>query len=391
MSPAQKPSQPTTSNPAIAPGTCIRDYEVISCLGAGGMGRVFRVRHLMLGTEHALKLPFTSGTGQAPRELRFRFIQEARVTASLRHPFINRATDLFEWQGQLCMVSDIIHGERIDRWVRSHQPGRAARLGVLIGICDAVSVAHEAQVLHRDLTAQNIMIDFATDSPRLLDFGICQDLEAHIALTRAGVVVGNLDFLAPELIRGERPTVRSEVYQLALVARMVLDPDVEVFPRCEGDMHLNYILNGWTNPMSDHVSPALQSIVRRGMARHPQERYATVAELRGALATELAHTVAAPTGSATASPPAEHPIQTAGQTTLIGHTRSQETLTRSGGTLTRWLIPMDDAQTFDTHGAPGDRSVGLSRWAPILIFGLFFLGGLFSLFVLGLAAFWALS
>lgn len=266
----------------VLPGAEIRDYTVLSMLGEGGMGKVYRARHALLGTEHALKMPLLDSPDQ-----RYRFIQEARVSGGLQHPFINRATDLFEWEGQLCMISDLVVGQPIDAWARRTRPTLSERCKVLFGVAQALEHAHQAHVLHRDLTPSNVYVSLLDGQPRLLDFGACMDLEAIVALTQTGLVLGKIGFLAPELLDGARPSVRSDIFQLALLMRMVIDPETDAFARGDERERLRGGLMGTLNPMSEGVPAEIRQVISGGLAREPSFRPASSAALGQALMAAL--------------------------------------------------------------------------------------------------------
>ena len=190
----------------------IGPYEVLERLGSGGMGVVYRVRREGSREELALKL-LLAAYAAFPRGRR-RFLREAKVAGSLRHPNVIKIRDLGEHQGLPYMVLDYVpHGslhDRIDR--HGALPLReAARL--VHDVARALANAHAAGLVHRDIKPANILM--GERGPLLTDFGLCKQLEGESrALTSTGQILGTPGYMPPEQVRSERLDGRADIYSL---------------------------------------------------------------------------------------------------------------------------------------------------------------------------------
>ena len=176
------------------PGERIGQYELLESIGAGGSASVWRARHTLLGSEHAVKLL------QAPSaEVASRLLREGRVQARLRHPNIVPVTDLVQSEERVALVMEYIAGGTLLERLQRHgamAPEEALR--VFAGMLAGLKVAHQAGVLHRDLKPANVLMD--DGRPRIADFGLARVTEATLdpKLTREGFAMGTPGYMAPE-------------------------------------------------------------------------------------------------------------------------------------------------------------------------------------------------
>ena len=219
---------PESSGPRT--GTRLGGYEILSSLGAGGMGEVYRARDTRLGREVALKVLPEAFARDADRLARFE--REARTVAALNHPSIVTLFSVEQDQGVRFLTMELVEGERLDRLVSPGGLPAARVLDLGIALADALVAAHERGVVHRDLKPTNVMV---TREGRLkvLDFGLAK-LESEppgpapaIAPTHAptleaplsmpGQVLGTVPYMAPEQVRGELADARTDLFALGVV------------------------------------------------------------------------------------------------------------------------------------------------------------------------------
>jgi serine/threonine protein kinase len=176
------------------PGERIGQYELLESIGAGGSASVWRARHTLLGSEHAVKLL------QAPSaEVASRLLREGRVQARLRHPNIVPVTDLVQSEERVALVMEYIAGGTLlERLQRGGAMAPEEALRVFGGMLAGLKVAHQAGVLHRDLKPANVLMD--DGRPRIADFGLARVTEATLdpKLTREGFAMGTPGYMAPE-------------------------------------------------------------------------------------------------------------------------------------------------------------------------------------------------
>ena len=205
-------------------GTVIdQRYEVIAPLGEGGMGTVYKVRHITLDRMFAMKVLRRDLAADA--ELAARFLQEARATAAIRHPSVVAISDFGELaDGAPYFVMELLVGETLATRMRARgllSPREAA--SIARKLADALSAAHAANVVHRDLKPENVFLVAASrrqgrgdDEVRIVDFGAAK-IVGGSKLTRPGVVFGTPHYMSPEQASGQPVDARADIYSLGVL------------------------------------------------------------------------------------------------------------------------------------------------------------------------------
>ncbi|MBI3724914.1 protein kinase, partial [bacterium] len=191
-------------------------YELLSELGRGGMGIVFRARQADLEREVALKMLLDGGG--ASNVAVDRFYAEARHVAKLVHPGIVSIHDVGEHEGIHYFTMDFVEGQHLGHLIRAGEIDRKKAVEIAIKLCAALAYAHKQGVIHRDLKPGNVLMD-RRGSPRITDFGIAKDLGKESTSTRAGEVLGTPNYMPPEQADGRALSVdaRADVYSLGAV------------------------------------------------------------------------------------------------------------------------------------------------------------------------------
>jgi serine/threonine-protein kinase len=208
---------------SLGPGRRLGPYEVLSPLGAGGMGEVWRARDTRLGREVALKVLPDDLVGSAER--RSRFDQEARLLAALNHPSIAALFDVLEFEGAPVLVMEVVEGETLaERISRGAIPLKSA-LELALSIAEALEAAHERGILHRDLKPSNVKLT-PGGGIKILDFGLAKALEGNESAvtlpkpaerTGTGVAIGTAPYMSPEQARGEPVNKKTDVWAFGCV------------------------------------------------------------------------------------------------------------------------------------------------------------------------------
>ena len=197
----------------FSPGVILGDrYRIVSMLGRGGMGEVYRADDLKLGQAVALK--FLPEELRATEEARARLYREARAGREVTHPHVCRLYDVVEIDQHIFISMEYVDGEDLASLLRRIGRFSADKaLAIARDVCTGLAAAHEKGVVHADLKPANIMID-GRGRARISDFGL-----AALAFdeTNSGVIAGTPRYMAPEQFTGARPTVRSDLYALGLV------------------------------------------------------------------------------------------------------------------------------------------------------------------------------
>ena len=211
---------------SLPSGTRLGSYEILSLLGAGGMGEVYRARDTRLDRSVAVKvLPDALG---ADPEFRERFDREARAISQLSHPHICTLYDVGEEQGTAFLVMEYLEGATLaDRLAKGALPIDQA-LKTAIEVASALDKAHRAGIVHRDLKPGNIIL--TKNGAKLLDFGLAKSGAAVVAaggqstlpttprnLTAQGTILGTLQYMAPEQLEGQEADARTDIFSFGTV------------------------------------------------------------------------------------------------------------------------------------------------------------------------------
>jgi serine/threonine-protein kinase len=274
--------------PRLAAGTRFGAYEVVSFLAAGGMGEVYRARHTLLDRAAAIKIVRVAG-GSANRRL----IAEARHASILDHPNICTVYEAGEQDKVPFIAMELIDGIQLRELLRRRLPGRDEALEIGIHIADALSHAHEKGILHRDLKSANVMVDNA-GRPVVLDFGLARRFErgrtdrAEETSGTGAPPAGTLSHMPPEVLRGERGDVRSDIWSLGILLYELVTGRLPF----EGETTYETarrILDDAPAPMGRTTPLALRLVVDKCLAKQPEKRYETAAQVRDALSAIRAH------------------------------------------------------------------------------------------------------
>jgi predicted Ser/Thr protein kinase len=287
---------------SLAAGSVFAGYRLEEMAGRGGMGVVYRARQLRPDRLVALKV-ITPDYAQDPI-FRQRFERESEVAASLEHPNVIPVYEVDEVDGLLFIAMRFVDGHDLHSLIRAGlDPQSAVR--IIDQVAGALDAAHGAGLVHRDIKPGNVLV--ADVGGRwhayLTDFGLAQRVDGGPGLTRTGMFMGTPDYAAPEQIRGERVDARTDVYALTCVLYESLTREVP-YPRDSAPAAMYAHLDTPPPSVTEHAAglpPATDEVIRRGMAKNPDERYPSAGDLgRAAVAaleerpvTERERTVAA--------------------------------------------------------------------------------------------------
>lgn len=279
----------------LADGTRFAGFTVLRMLGSGGMGEVYLARHPRLSRDDALKV--------LPRNLaddpdyRRRFKREADAAAGLFHPHIVGVHDRGECDGQLWISMDFVEGFDALKLLRDRFGGGLPRdqvVQIAQAVADALDYAHSRGLLHRDVKPANILIADQDSGRRrilLADFGIARRVDDTSGLTATNMTVGTLNYAAPEQLRGEPIDGRADQYALAATV-FHLFTGTAPYAHSNPAVVISRRLSEPVPRLSD-IQPGLadlDSVMARGMAMQPGERFASCAEFAAALAGQRAGT-----------------------------------------------------------------------------------------------------
>ncbi len=265
-------------------GRQIGAYTVLSLLGAGGMGEVYRAHDPRLARDVAIKILPADLTPDRSHRRRFR--REAQAIAGLNHPHICVVHDVGEQDGLSYLVMEYLEGKTLRQRLAEEAPLPLAEgLTIATEVAEALVEAHRHGIVHRDVKPGNIML--TGRGTKLLDFGLARPVEAiestsTTALTAAGVVLGTPYYMSPEQARGQSVDARSDVFSLgAVIYEMVTGcrpfDGVNVVDAIDAVLHEEPPAVAELRP---EAPPALGSLIAKCLAKDKDERYQSVEQLR---------------------------------------------------------------------------------------------------------------
>lgn len=305
------PAKP--ERPVLAQDTRLGErYVVVRRLGVGGMGAVYQVHDEHLDEAVALKLLHPDLSSDVGYRSRLR--GEVRLARRVSHPNVCRVHDLGQHDGQLFVTMELIHGPSLRQNLRDLRDGCGApialarKIDILVQVCSALSAAHHAGVLHRDVKPDNVIVE--DERAVLTDFGVAS-LAAELAAQRR-LIAGTPAYIAPEVLRGEEYDRRVDVYATAVLAYELL-AGMQPFRTPNLDAAVRRARTRPNPPRlpmgcaSDPVREALDRVLIRGMCNDQDGRTPSVDRLAEALATAFRANDIGPTSFATPTP---RPLET---------------------------------------------------------------------------------
>jgi eukaryotic-like serine/threonine-protein kinase len=272
---------------SLTTGTKLGPYEIVSLLGAGGMGEVYRARDSRLKREVAVKVLPKALSADAERLRRFE--QEALATAALNHPNILAVFDIGTNEGAPYVVSELLEGETLRERLRGGAIPVRKTLDYAIQTARGLAAAHEKGIIHRDLKPENL---FLTKDGRvkILDFGLAKLTQPETGdqtpatmtnATEAGVVLGTAGYMSPEQVRGAVVGPRSDIFSFgAILYEMVSGR--RAFHRETPADTMSAILKEEPADLSEtnhNVSPALERIVHHCLEKNPEQRFHSASDI----------------------------------------------------------------------------------------------------------------
>ena len=269
--------------PPLAEGTLVGPYRIVTLLARGGMGDVYRATDPRLGRDVALKTLPKAERGDDAHAVE-RFLQEARITASLDHPNIVKVFDVGMSSGRPYLVSELLDGETLRAPIGRGPLAPADARGIAAALASGLVAAHARGLVHRDLKPENIFLT-RTGTAKILDFGIAK-LAQDPALPRGlatltGVILGTAGYLAPEQVKGDPVDARTDLFALGSILFELMTGQ-----RAFAREHTIDTLHAIVHDDPPDLLPrgtALTAIVKRLLAKAPEARFQSAADLLWAL------------------------------------------------------------------------------------------------------------
>jgi eukaryotic-like serine/threonine-protein kinase len=270
---------------SLSNGQRLAQYEVLSPLGSGGMGEVYRARDLRLDREVAIKV--MAEHVAADPEMRRRFETEAKAVAALSHPGILSIYELLIVDGIPVAVMELLEGETLRQRLRRGALEWREAVRIAASVAEGLAAAHAKGVVHRDLKPDNVFLT-AAGLVKILDFGLALqrlDPAATIAQTAQGVILGTFGYMSPEQVLGERVDGRSDVFAAGCVLYEMLTGRA-LFTGATPQEIIAAVMHDRSGEIGEFDPGApteLRVIVARAIARDPARRFQSAQDLGMAL------------------------------------------------------------------------------------------------------------
>ncbi len=256
----------------------MQGYELGEKIDKGAMGDVYEGRHVGLNRAVAIKVLKPSLADD--EEFVKRFLEEARLCALFDHPHIVRVYDVGRnANGTPCLVMERLHGETLKKRLERGPLSEDDAVAIAHAILRALECAHAQNIVHRDMKPGNVFL--SNQGVKVMDFGIAKALNQS-GLTSTGVLMGTPAYMSPEQAEGRSLDTRSDLYGVGILLYEMLTGDVPF----KADTQLSVLhmhIYAPLPPLPNTVSPWLREIVVRALAKKPEDRYASTAEMRLAL------------------------------------------------------------------------------------------------------------
>jgi len=279
-------------------GQHIGDYEILSILGLGGMGKVYKVRNVISDRVEAMKILLPDLTSQ--QSLADRFLREIRLLATLNHPNIAALRTALTYENQLVMIMEFVEGETLANRLARAPISTAEAVNYSDQILSALSYAHKQNIIHRDIKPANMMLT-PQGVVKLMDFGIARS-SSDGALTSTGTTLGSLNYMPPEQVRGEAADARSDIYSYGVSLYEMLTGKLPFRGDSQYSLMTAHLNTEPPEPITlrSDLPPGLNQIIMMAMAKDPAKRFQSADAFRNAL--KSVPVSAMPPASTTATP-----------------------------------------------------------------------------------------
>jgi eukaryotic-like serine/threonine-protein kinase len=280
-------------------GQHVGDYEILSILGMGGMGKVYKVRNVISDRLEAMKILLPDLNSN--QSLADRFLREIRLLATLNHPNIAQLRTALTYENQLVMIMEFVEGETLANRAARAPLSTADAVNYSDQVLDALSYAHKQNIIHRDIKPANMMLT-SEGVVKLMDFGIARSVTDG-SLTSTGTTLGSLNYMPPEQVRGEVADARSDIYSFGVSLYELLTGKLPFKGDSQYSLMTAQLNETPPAPISirGDLPTGLNEIVMMAIAKDPANRFQSADAFRAALSSvEVSHHL--PASNTTAVP-----------------------------------------------------------------------------------------
>jgi serine/threonine protein kinase len=258
------------------------DYEILSVLGSGGMGRVYKVRNTITDRIEAMKVLLPDLEGH--EEVAGRFLREIKVLAALNHPNIATLHTALTINNQLVMIMEYVEGQSLSARLSSGPISVPEALSYLDQVLSALSFAHHQHVIHRDIKPANMMLT-PDGTVKLMDFGIARTENEPSKLTAAGSTLGSMNYMSPEQVKGESTDERSDLYSLGISLYEMVTGEKPFHGDSNFSIMAAHINQAPKPPVEVHpgLPKLVNDLILTSIAKAPEQRFQSAEAFRRAV------------------------------------------------------------------------------------------------------------
>ena len=323
-------------------------YERGSLIARGGMASVYKARHLKLNRVVALKVLTPPPDADEAHAFEERFQREGETLAQLDHPNIVTLYDFDQVPetGDFYLAMEYIDGPRFSDLVKDGPLEHRRAVTLILQVCRGLRYAHRRGVVHRDLKPSNLLIrtlDDGTEQVKVVDFGLVKLQKDDQSITRTGLILGSPHCMSPEQVRGQPVDHRADIYAIGVLLFRTLTgryPFHGANSAATMIAHLNTPIPDFDSVVPDHdIPPALEDVVRKCLAKTPEDRFADAQALMDALATSVGLSTDAFRSMSVSAPglPAAHSDDTTAALTPTPSVSAPTLVRPQEPSSTRWL------------------------------------------------------
>jgi len=278
-------------NDDFIPGQRLGDYEILGALGAGGMGKVYKVRNVISDRVEAMKVLLANLADQ--KELADRFLREIKVLAALNHPHIASLYSALTLDNRLVMLMEYVDGVTLASRLQSGPIPPADAIAYSQQILAALGYAHKQSVIHRDVKPSNMMLT-SQGVVKLMDFGIARP-NNEVGMTLTGTTLGSLNYMSPEQVRGSEVDARSDLYSFGVSLYEMVTAQLPFQGNSNYSVMSAHIQQAPPPPINlrPDLPKGLNEIILMSMAKDPKDRFQSADAFANALKSVLGATPAA--------------------------------------------------------------------------------------------------
>ncbi|WP_340696083.1 serine/threonine-protein kinase [Hydrogenobacter thermophilus] len=262
-------------------GKKIGPYLIQEKLGEGGMGIVYKAIHEQIGQIVAVKTLHPQYAKD--KDFRERFKREALVQAKLHHPnVVNILNYIEDEDGNINIVMEYVNGGSLEDKMSKGKLNLEDSVSIIVQVLNALSYMHSNGIIHRDIKPSNIM--FSNGFVKVSDFGIAKPVEDK-GLTRTGVLMGTVWYMAPEIIRGEPASFQSDIYAVGVILYQMLTGRSPFFGKTDFEIMKSHLEKEPPNPrdLNPQLPEGIEDIIKKALAKELDKRYKTAEDFKRAI------------------------------------------------------------------------------------------------------------